>query len=272
MRRFAAAVLLVIATQAAAAPAHDKPMRIMSLKICTDALLMDLVPPSRIASVTFLARERAALKWWPQAARIAINHNSAEEILAAHPDLIVTDTFTAPAMRPILAKSGARVVEVPPAETFDQIRADIRQVAAAVGEPARGAALIARMDADLAQLKAHRPTHPISVAAWGGGGYVPGQGGLFGTVLAAVGARNIEQGAFAYYDVETLMAKNPDALVYGETYAGTVSLRDDQNLHPALMRRYAKRRVGYDTLYGCGLPETAKSALALQAALAKIPR
>jgi len=280
MRRIAAAVLLVIATQAAAAPAHDKPMRIMSLprarparimslKVCTDALLMDLVPSSRIASVTFLAREDAALKWWPQGTHLAVNHNTAEEILATRPDLILTDTFTAPSLRPILARSGARVIEVPPAENFDQIRMSIRQVAAAVGEPARGQALIARMDADLAQLKAHRPARPISVAAWGSGGYVPGRGGLFDAVLTAVGARNIEQGAFAYYDVETLMAKNPDALVYADSYTGA-TLRNDQNLHPALLKRYRDRRVHYDPLYGCGAPETAKAALALQAALAKI--
>ena len=60
----------------------------MSLKICTDELLMDLVPPDRIASITYLSREKAALKLWPQAAHIPVNHNSAEEVLAAHPDLI----------------------------------------------------------------------------------------------------------------------------------------------------------------------------------------
>jgi len=175
-------------------------------------------------------------------------------------------------MRPILAKSGARVVEVPPAENFDQIRAATRMVARAVGEEARGEALIAQMDVDLATLAAHRPAKPLTVAEWGDGGYVPGRGGLFDTVLAAIGARNIEQGRFGYYDVETLVVKNPDALIYGDTYAGTASLRDDQNLHPALLTRYGDRRVGYDPIYGCGVPQTAKAALALQAALAQVHR
>jgi len=267
---FAAAVLLSLTGQAAAAP--PKPRRIMSLKICTDALLLDLAPPSRIASVTFLAREKAALRWWPQAAHIPVNHNSAEEILAAKPDLILTDSFTAPALRPLLARTGARVIEVPPAGNFDQIRAVTRLVARAVGEEARGAQLIARMDADLATLAAHRPRKALTVAAWGGGGYVPGRGGLFDAVLSAVGARNIEQGGFGYYDVETLVAKNPDALIYADTYAGTASLRDDQNLHPALLKRYADRRVSHDALYGCGVPQTARTALQLQAALARMPR
>ena len=36
------------------------------------------------------------------------------------------------------------------------------------------------------------------------------------------------------------------------------------------MRRYAGRRVSYDSLYGCGVPQTARAALRLQAALAKV--
>jgi iron complex transport system substrate-binding protein len=267
MKWLAAALLVAMIGPAAAVP-----QRIMSLKICTDGLLLDLVPPRRIASVTFLAREKAALRWWPQAAHVPVNHNTPEEILAARPELILTDSFTAPSLRPLLGKTGARIVEVPPAETFDQIRAVTRLVAKAVGETARGEALIAQMDKDLAVLAAHRPSRLPTVAEWGGGGYVPGKGGLFDAVLTAAGARNVEQGRFGYYDVETLLAKKPDALIYGDSYVGTASLRDDQNLHPALLKRYADRRVTYDPLYGCGLPQTAKVALQLQAALARVSR
>jgi iron complex transport system substrate-binding protein len=260
---YAVAVLLLVVGQAAAAP----PQRIMSLKVCTDELLLDLVAPSRIASITFLSREKASLKVWPQAAGIAVNHGTAEEILSTHPDLILTDPFIAPSMRPLLAKTGAKVIEVPPAENFEQIRAVTRLVAHAVGEEALGEALIARMDAELRDLAAHRPGKVVTVADWGGGGYVSGTGGLFDAMLTAAGARNAERGSFGYYDVESLIAANPDALVYGDTYSGTTSLRADQDLHPALMRRYAGRRVTYASLYGCGVPQSAAVALRLQAAL-----
>src|SRR6185369_17174192 len=190
-RVFAAAFLLLSLEQTAAAP----PQHIMSLKICTDELLLDLVPPSRIASITFLSREKAGLKFWPQAAIIPINHGSAEEILSLHPDLILTDPFMAPSLRPLLAKTGAKVIEVPPAENFDQIRNVTRMVAKAVGEDARGEELIRKMDADLAALKARRPQKPLTVAGWGTGGFVPGTGGLFDAMLTAAGARNVERGA-----------------------------------------------------------------------------
>ncbi|HWU55439.1 MAG TPA: ABC transporter substrate-binding protein [Rhizomicrobium sp.] len=242
----------------------------MSLKVCTDELLLDLVPPSRIASVTFLSREKAGLKFWPQAAHIPINHGTAEEILSTHPDLILTDPFMAPSLRPLLAKTGAKVIEVPPAENFDQIRTVTRMVAKAVGEEARGEELIARMDADLAALKARRPAKPLTVAGWGTGGFVPGTGGLFDAMLTAAGARNVERGAFGYYDVESLIAADPDALVYGDTYSGTTSLRADQDRHPALLRRYAAKRVTYTALYGCGVPQSAHIARELQDALLKV--
>jgi len=264
-RVIAAAVLLLLGP-AVAAP----PQRIVSLKICTDELLLDLVPASRIASVTFLSREKAGLKFWPQAANIPVNHGSAEEILNLHPDLILTDPFMAPSLRPLLAKTGAKIVEVPPAENFDQIRAVTRQVAKAVGEEARGEELIAKMDADLAVLKARRPAKPLTVAGWGTGGFVLGTGGLFNTMLTAAGACNVERGAFCYYDVESLIAAKPDVLIYGDTYNGTASLRADQDLHPALLKRYAGRRVTYTALYGCGVPESARIAKDLQDALLKV--
>jgi iron complex transport system substrate-binding protein len=236
----------------------------MSLKVCTDELLLDLAPPSRIASITFLSHEAASLKVWPQAARIAVNHNTAEEILAVHPDLILTDTFTPPALKPLLAKTGARLVEVPPAADFNRIRANVRLVARAIGEEEKGEALIARMDAVLADLKTHRPAHAPTVAEWGEGGYVPGTDGLFDALLAAAGARNVETRRFGYYDVEALLAARPDFLVYGDTYAGTASLRADQDLHPALLARYKGRRITYRGLYGCGVPEAVEGARQIQ--------
>ena len=266
MRGLAAAVVLLLSAEpAAAAPQH-----IMSLKVCTDELLLDLVPASRIASVTFLSREKAGLKFWPQAATIPANHGTAEEILVTRPDLILTDPFMAPSMRALLAKTGAKILEVPPAENFDQIRAVTRLVAKAVGAQARGEALIASMDADLAAMQARRPKTPLTVAGWGGGGFVPGTGGLFDAMLTAAGARNVERRAFGYYDVESLIAAHPDALVYGDSYAGTTSLRRDQDQHPALMARYASRRVSYPALYDCGVPEKAHIARQLQDALLKV--
>lgn len=112
---FAVAVLFCLTGQAAAASPPDVGAlphagHIMSLKVCTDELLLDLVPSSRIASVTYLSRVKASLRQWPQVAHIPVNHNTAEEILSLHPDLILSDPFIAPGLRPLLAKTGAKIV------------------------------------------------------------------------------------------------------------------------------------------------------------------
>src|SRR3569833_779425 len=264
MKWVAAVALLVFAGQAAAA----LPRHVMSLKVCTDELLLDLVPPSRIASVTFLSRETTSLKVWPLGAAVAVNHGTAEEILSTRPDLILTDPFMSPALRPILAKSGARSGEVPPAENFAQVRDAVRLVAKAVGEEARGEVLFVRMNTTLRDLEKHKPAKALTVAEWGTGGLVPGKGGLFDTIVSAAGGRNLAKGG--YYDVESLIAAHPDALVYSDTYEETASKRTDQDLHPALMKRYAGKRISYRSLYGCGVPEAADAAQQLQNALREV--
>jgi len=241
----------------------------MSLNICTDQLLLALAPASRIASVTFMAREQQPLKLWPQAARIPINYGSAEEVLAAHPDLVLAGPFLPPLTKTLLAKSGARIVTVPLAQDFAQIRAVTRLVAEAVGAEARGEALIATMDADLARAAAHRPAKPIRVAEWGNGGYVPGGGGLFGALLRVAGATSIA-GGDGYYDVEALVAEKPEALLYSDTYRGLASLRDDQDRHPALSGRLP--HIYYSSFYGCGVPQLAGAALKLETDLRQAVR
>ena len=259
----AAIFLLALCGQGIAAPQH-----IMSLKLCTDELLMDMAKPEQIASISYLSREKAALKIWPQAARIPVNHNTAEEVLAVHPDLVLTDEFTTPLMRAVLARSGAKVVEVPSAETFDQIRAVTRTVADAIGARPRAETLIAHMDDTLVQLMANAPSRAIRVAGWGGGGFVPGRHGLFNTLLTAAGGTNIAGDAGGYYDVESLIAARPDILAFGDSYLDTPSLRRDQNDHPLLVRLFANRRIVYPAaLYSCGLPRSADAAAALRATL-----
>src|ERR1700753_1297884 len=147
MREIGAAIVLLLCMgQAMAAP---PPQRIMSLTVCTDELLMDLAPPSRIASISYLSREKAALKLWPEAALLPVNHNSAEEILAEKPDLVLTLVYASTDMRGLIEKAGIRFLEVPQAGNFDQIRDVTRMVGDAIGERPRAEQLIARMDATL---------------------------------------------------------------------------------------------------------------------------
>lgn len=257
----AGAVLCIAPIHPAGAQA---PQRVMSLNICTDQLLLALAPERRIASVTFMVREPQPLRYWPVAGRVPVNHGSAEEVLAAKPDLVLTGPFISPLTRSLLEKSGAKILQVPLAESFEQIRAVTRQVAFALHAEARGEVLVAQMDEDLRTLAKNRPAKPIRVAQWGNGGYVPGQSGLFGAMLGVMGAQSITLDD-AFYDVEGLLAGKPDALIFADTYAGMPTLRAEQDGHPALRQKYP--RLSYATFYGCGVPQLAAAALKLQGEL-----
>ena len=140
----------------------------MSLSVCTDALLLDLLPPSRIASITFLSRDPSNSSLWPQAAKVPINYGSVEEVFAERPDFVLAGTYTTPATRMLIKEVGLPMLEVPAAKNFAEIRATTRSVAHALGVAASGEALIAKMDATLRRIGGNQTSahHPRRRMEW----------------------------------------------------------------------------------------------------------
>jgi iron complex transport system substrate-binding protein len=272
MRFLAFAAAVIFAFCGVISAANAKPRHIMSINMCTDELLLDLVPADRIASVTFFSRERSDSYLWPEAARVPINHGQAEEALVEQPDFVLAGSYTTTATRAVLKGLGTPMMEVPPANNFEEIRTITRAVAHALGEDARGDALIAKTDGTLRFLSATRPQRAIRVAGWGGGGSVPGKGTLFDAILTAAGGVNIAatmKGArYGSFDIEELLLAQPDLLAYGADNDGTPGLRTDVDQHPLILKLYGRRRITYpETLYSCGAPESADAARILRASM-----
>jgi iron complex transport system substrate-binding protein len=251
-----------------AAATASAPQHIMSLSMCTDAMLLELVPLNRIASVTFLSRNPSNSFLWQQAAKVPINYGSAEEVFAEKPDFVLAGTYTTPATRMLMKKVGIPMLEVPPANNFDEIRATTRSVAHALGEDALAEELIAKMDATLKELNSARPTRTIRVAAWNGGGSVPGRGTLFDAILTVAGGVNVASSAGltdGSFDLEQLLQAQPDVLAFGSDASTTPSLHTDQAQHPLILKLWAGRRISYPSaLYSCGLVQSADAAVALR--------
>ncbi|HEX2818450.1 MAG TPA: ABC transporter substrate-binding protein [Phenylobacterium sp.] len=248
----------------------------MSLNVCTDLLLLQIAPRARIASVTFMAPEGAAVLFPGRAAGIALNHGRAEDVINAKPDLILDSGLGAPLTRTMAKRVGARVVEVKDANSFSDIRDIVRQVGDAVGEPERAATLVREMDATLAELAAHPPRRQLRVVAWSGGSAVPGKGSLTDAIITAAGATNIaaQPGhAESSFGVEELLVAKPDALLYGGAALGQPSLISDEGQHRAVRQLYAGRRIRYnDITHTCGVPQSADSARDLRRALDTLPQ
>ena len=249
----------------------------MSLSMCTDDLLLDLLPPERITSVTYYARDPSISYVWPQAAKVAINSGTVEEVLAEKPDLVLAGTYTTPATRSLLKKFHMPLLEVAPAVDFDQIRAVTRGVAHALERDAVGEALIAKMDSTLRQLAATRPSRTIRVAAWGEGGSAPGKGTLFDAILTAAGAVNVtaagDAGPYRSFGMEQLIMAHPDVIAYASNTTDTPGLNADMAQHPLILKLYSGRTVTYPgALYSCGVVESADAAVALRANLLQAVR
>ena len=255
-----------------AAAADPGPRHVMSLSMCTDELLLELLPPERIASVTYYSRDPSNSYQWPQAAKVRINWGTVEEVLAEKPDLVLAGTYTTPAARSLLKQLGWPLLEVAPAVNFDQIRAVTRQVAHALRRDSLGESLIAKMDSTLQELAASKPRQIIRVAAWGEGGSIPGRGTLFDAILAAAGGVNVaatlDGGIYTSFEVEQLIAAHPDVLAYASNVADTPGLNTELAQHPLIRRLYSRRSVTYPgALYSCGVVESAAAAAALRASL-----
>lgn len=277
MRRLATLTLCLAALALSGAGAAEaQPRRVMSLNLCTDQLALQLLPAERITSVTFLSRSTEHSFLREKAFTVPINYGTSEEVLRQRPDVVLAGNTSTPAVRELLKRIGAPLVEVPRAENFDEIRNVTRLVGHAVGAADQAEALIAEMDATLAELARTRPSERIVVAGWDGAGNVPAKGTLFDAILTAAGGENVAggiaatmfSGRYTTFDLEQLVAMRPDILAYGSSRIGRMDLAGEQLQHPVVRRLYAGRQIVYpETLYSCGLPQTATAARDLRRAM-----
>ena len=246
----------------------------MSVNQCTDQLVLALLPPARIASVSWLARDRGGSVMADAAARVPVNHGLAEEVLAERPDLVVAGSFTTPALRAMMKRVGYPLLEVEEADSIDAIRRITRQVAAAVDERRRGEALIAAMDRRVVEL-ARDPGPSVRVVAWDRSGFAAGRGSLYDAVLSAAGARNLARDAMATGgrrpDIEALLRMRPALLVQGSRGGDGASLGDDVSRHRLVRRLWEGRRVTVpQSWYACGTPMIGEAAARLRGRLRAI--
>ena len=267
--RFLALLVLLLPATAAA----DPPQRIVSMNLCTDQLVMLLADRSRIASVSYLAADPRSSVLADEARGLHQNHGLAEEILPLRPDLVIAGSFTTRPTVFLLRNLGYPVVDVPVANGLDDIRANIRRIAAAVGETARGDRLIADFDA---RLDRHVPTQdrrPLAALYWANG-WTSGQGTLASAIVAAAGLRNLADtlgiAGTGQLPLETLLAAAPEVLIMGRVYDGPARANEVFR-HPALRRAFSGKPIVRvpDRFWVCGTPFVAEAVARLSEAVGR---
>jgi len=243
----AGALALALALCAGILPSHAQPQRIVSMNLCTDELLMRIVDPARVAAITHLSQQpvNAPLGLDAIASKLAVNHGLAEEVIALKPDLILAGSFTTSTATALLRRLGYTVLIFEPENSFDDMRANIRKLAAATGDTAKAEQIIADFDARLAILQARIPDdrRPI-FADIGVNNYISGDNTLYAEVVNAAGYRTLGQalGFSGYRTValEQILAVRPALMSTATPWTSPPSLSTMALGHPALRAMTAR--------------------------------
>jgi iron complex transport system substrate-binding protein len=217
-----------------------KPARIVSINLCADELLLRLADRDRIASVTWLSQDASNANMAALAAPFPANHGLAEEVVSYHPDLVLAGVYTTRTTVQLLRRVGLKVVELGVPKTLDGVRQQIRDVAAAVGERARGEALVSEMDARLARLAAAAHNPPLNAIVLRPNGFTVGKGSLVNELLERAGLVNLalRLGIDNYLQIplEAVALQHADVLILNGESNGAPSLATETLHHPIVAK------------------------------------
>lgn len=242
--------------------ARAEPRHVLSLNLCSDQLLLALADPGDIAGVTRLARDCRISAVCEAAAAAPLVRGTAEEVIAAAPDLVLAGPSGAAPALAAARKLGIPVLTLETTPDLDAIRRQITQVAAALGRPERGAALLAAFDRRLATIplpERDPGSRPLAVVLQPNGFTARGSS-LADAVLARAGLDNAAtRHGLDRPDpipLELLILHRPDLLITDRP-PDAPSMADALLWHPALRAAFADHRVEVPSRdWICGGPAT----------------
>ena len=208
--------------------------------MCADELLLRLADRDQIASVSWLSQDARNANMAAAAARFPANHALAEEVAAYHPDLVLAGMYASQDTVRLLRGIGIKVVQLDLATTLDGVRQQIRDVAAVVGDKARGEAIVAEMDSRLERLAARARKPPLNAIVLRPNGYTVGKGSLVDELLERAGLVNLATrlGLADYLQVplEAIALLSADVVIVDNDSDGAPSLATEALNHPIVAK------------------------------------
>ena len=252
------------------AKAPAPPQRIVSINLCADQLVLALADKEQIAGLTKNATDADMSGEAAKAHGIPLLSNSAEQILAIEPDLIVGMPASRSAALRALPKQTYPLLDLETANTLEEIHISIRETAAAIGHPERGTALIARMQGELAGLP--KPGRGRVAAYYQRRGYMTGTETLIDELMTRVGLVNLAgklgKPPLSQVSLEEMVAAEPDFLIV-ESATDVVTDQDSEMLHHPALRGIPRISVPQAWTV-CGSPAYTQAARSMAAQIARI--
>jgi len=237
----------------AGAPADAAPQRVVSTHLCTDEYVFRLVPRDHIVALSYLAGDQAPVVSTiaDQVKGIDLIRGSTEEVLTRSPDLVVLYEGTNPRLRAHLVEAHIPFVEIPWADSLEQVRAVTRNLGAELDATDRASAMLKEMDRTLADAHRLAADPPVPTLIYEPNGYATA-GGLSNEIMAAAGLSNAAPGMgptrSGTIPIETLISAAPALLILDGTHGRARSEADLVLQHPAISALAGRTLVAALTL------------------------
>lgn len=244
MRRLiAAALVLAAAVAAAGAVSAAAASRVASIGLCGDQIAGMVLEDDRIAGLSHQADDPALSVVAARARHLPRLASSAEAVLMAGAELVVTNRFGDTKTATLLQRLGVPVVRVDSAESLDQALDILRRTGERLEAGTLSQALAEQVGRRRAALDRVRPTPPVPAAYYRPDG---GSAGAGTSVDAAMGAAGLESLAtrlgmtgWGRLDLETLVMNPPRVFVVSFFGTGVYSARQSFARHPVARRMMA---------------------------------
>ncbi len=240
-----AAMLTALAVVAPGASARgaEKPQRVASVNLSADEVLVAILPPAKLVSVTRWADEpgNSNVVGRVPAGVHRFAKADLEQLVALRADLVVVSEYTDADFLALVERTGLRVHRMQGLSTIAGVRAAILDLGRVVGEEAAAQRLVADFDATLADLSARLAgvTRP-RVLYWSSG-MTAGQDTAIGALIEAAGGVNVgrELGivGIAPPGGERAFVADPDVVLVGRWPQAKETLTE----HPLLSQMRAVR-------------------------------
>ena len=225
-------------------------LKVASLNLCTDELVLLLAAPDQIVSVTHLAQQPAETPLWRQARRYVRNDGSLLSVAGLKPDLVVTMGGGARDRLRIASRLGIRTIDLPFSQSLADVETSVTKLAGALGRPEAGAALLRRM----AALKTSAARRRRDTIWLGGGGRTVSADGLEAQWMALAGMHQRPMNGDRI-SLETLMLQPPALLLRSDYRQGQYSSGQRWLAHPAARRPMHSQVIATDgRLWTCMSP------------------
>jgi iron complex transport system substrate-binding protein len=214
--------------------AAEAPLRVASLNLTADELLVEMLPADRLVAVTRWAddADMSNVAGRVPATAVRLPRADLERIIALRPDLVVVSEYTDADFLRLVEKSGLRTHRMSGLDTLRGIRAAILDLGRAVGTP---------FDAVLAELARRLEGDPRPRVLYWADPHTAGAGTAIGSLVEAAGATNVARelglSGIVPLAAERAFAAEPDVFLVTQGSGAAAALRR----HPLFSRTRAVR-------------------------------